>query len=216
MSTHAEIIDQVAKNLLDQAEEDPQDVEPPPDEERQRRTLEGIAARNGMKVNAPARPDLKPGESITTVPERWCEKCEQPRGGRKCHVCSSICVQRVEIEDAEEYERETLVSERDPGESFFGRRRQSQAEDEEQQESEEQYERRVGARAAARAPAPRHQRTPAARGRNYQMPQPRSNQRSRLVNRGGEVVHMSGRSNAQRRVGTAEEALKPLDQQLHQ
>lgn len=38
-------------------------------------------------LTAPALPDLAPGEMRTTLPERWCAKCEQLRPKRTCAVC---------------------------------------------------------------------------------------------------------------------------------
>lgn len=70
--------------------------------------LQEYARANGLQVNAPARPELQPGESVTTVPDRFCEQCAQPRGGRRCQVCRALTVRVQEIEEAEEYEPERL------------------------------------------------------------------------------------------------------------
>lgn len=45
----------------------------------------------------PMRPDLKPGESITYVPDRYCVKCQQARGIRRCPICGSETVLREDL-----------------------------------------------------------------------------------------------------------------------
>lgn len=216
-------VDEAAQAVL-QRDEAPSDAPPP-----RARTIAEVARQNGYRVNAPARPDLQPGESVTTVPDRWCPNCQQARAGRKCGVCRTICTRRVEIEDAEEYERGALVSVRDPGRSFFARAgdggslEREEAEDldgeeleefEELEELEEpqRYQARAGAapQRTRAQPAPRNQRTPPAKGRNVMSRGQGNTQRSRLVRRGGQVEHISGRPNLRAVQGTAEEQLSAL------
>ncbi|HKY36461.1 MAG TPA: hypothetical protein VJN18_11010, partial [Polyangiaceae bacterium] len=55
------------------------------------------ARHDGYTMVEPARPDLKPGESVTYVPDRYCVKCQQPRGIRKCSICGSPTVLRSDL-----------------------------------------------------------------------------------------------------------------------
>lgn len=45
------------------------------------------------------RPDLAPGESVTTVPDRWCEACATARGSRTCPICGARTIERTEDVD---------------------------------------------------------------------------------------------------------------------
>lgn len=49
------------------------------------------ANRDGPEEIGPAennyRPELGPGQTITTIPERWCARCARHRGGKSCSVC---------------------------------------------------------------------------------------------------------------------------------
>lgn len=73
--------------------------------------LQAFAERAGMRVNEPLRPDLQPGETVTTTPERWCPNCETARAGRKCPVCRALTLAEApepepeEEDDPEEEER---------------------------------------------------------------------------------------------------------------
>jgi hypothetical protein len=73
-------------------------------------SVEAVAARTGLKVVEPLRPELAPGESVMTVPDRFCTKCNEARGGRVCGVCRKPTVARLaEGEAAEEYTPPELV-----------------------------------------------------------------------------------------------------------
>lgn len=69
-----------------------------------------VAARRGLQAVEPLRPELAPGESVMTVPDRFCEKCQEPRGGRTCAKCQRPTVPRLkEGEVAEEYTKPPLT-----------------------------------------------------------------------------------------------------------
>lgn len=106
------------------------------------RELERFARENGMRLNEPARPELEPGESVTTEPDRWCPRCEQPRGGRKCRACKVLTVPNVPIGEAPEYEHPRLLRrreerfEREPEPERFDERFEDEPDDEQEYEDE--------------------------------------------------------------------------------
>jgi hypothetical protein len=54
-------------------------------------------AHDGYRVVEPMRPDLRPGESVTWIPEMYCQKCQQPRGVKKCPICGDATVLREDL-----------------------------------------------------------------------------------------------------------------------
>lgn len=48
-------------------------------------------------ITEPARPDLKPGETVTYAPDRYCLACEQARGTRRCPVCGGATLTEAEV-----------------------------------------------------------------------------------------------------------------------
>lgn len=73
-----------------------------------------------LRVNAPMRPDLKPGETVTYAPDRWCEACSQARGTRLCPICGGQTVLKSELSPVDavplSFERPMSVSlPADPG-----------------------------------------------------------------------------------------------------
>lgn len=52
---------------------------------------------DGYTMVEAMRPDLRPGESITYVPDRYCVKCQQPRGIKKCSICGGETVLREDL-----------------------------------------------------------------------------------------------------------------------
>ena len=57
----------------------------------------GGRPHDGYTMVEAMRPDLKPGESITYVPDRYCQKCQQPRGIKKCSICGRETVLREDL-----------------------------------------------------------------------------------------------------------------------
>lgn len=57
-------------------------------------------AADGMQSQLvdPLMPELEPGRTITTTPERWCPQCGQARGGTVCAVCGGRCRVRGETD----------------------------------------------------------------------------------------------------------------------
>lgn len=45
---------------------------------------------SSLKQVEPYRPDLRPGQSVTAVPDLWCLTCEKPRGGTTCGICGGV------------------------------------------------------------------------------------------------------------------------------
>lgn len=58
---------------------------------------EQLERHDGYRVVEAMRPDLRPGESVTYVPDRYCEKCQQPRGIKRCSICGSDTVLRADL-----------------------------------------------------------------------------------------------------------------------
>lgn len=69
--------------------------ETPPADTPAESDIERIGREQSLRVIPPARPDLKPGETVTSVPERWCEKCEEARPKRRCAICGGFTVRRL-------------------------------------------------------------------------------------------------------------------------
>lgn len=60
-------------------------------------SAEAGAPHDGYRVVEPLRPDLRPGESVTWVPEQYCQRCNQARGTKKCPICGDLTVERSSV-----------------------------------------------------------------------------------------------------------------------
>lgn len=113
----SEDVRKVAKELVEGVA-----MPPAPNELEPLEPAPPVELEPGLRVVEPLRPDLRPGETIMTVPERWCPKCEQARGGKICPKCRTWTEQRLaDGELAEEYEKPEFV-----------RRHELESEDEEE------------------------------------------------------------------------------------
>lgn len=43
-----------------------------------------------LRIAEPLRPDLAPGDTAMVVPDRYCDKCQEARGSRRCPQCRSL------------------------------------------------------------------------------------------------------------------------------
>lgn len=178
-----------------------------------------FARARGLRVNAPARPELKPGESVTTEPERWCNNCEEPRGGRRCHVCKGLTVANIAIEEAPEYEPAPFIRREPP------QRQQRYVEEPRfEEEFEEMPEQRASVGSAQGrfgrvmsqprpdpAPAPaRHRGAPPMQQRTQQRRQPRHLQPVGDAYEEQETPTRRNRHARQRASRTAEQELTEL------
>lgn len=72
-----------------------------------------------LRVNEPLRSDLKPGETVTWTPDRFCTACSQARGTRLCPICGAVTEPRAALSPVDQvplsFERPMGAVPPDPG-----------------------------------------------------------------------------------------------------